>query len=297
MKKLILSIFFIAIFFGCDEKHDNITDSKNKKVGILIDTTNPYNNIGEIHNTLLADHFDKMHPHPYDCMDHFIDTINSTQYQKLNWRDTLFAHMKEYIDDNYTVPQSDLDSAENQLDRILRGGNILQTINGKDVITPIVGKFVTTLDALKDENFISTFEYNELLPIFVKADLEDYEAADSLVSEIDITEYDNDSDDDAILRFKAIYEHSFEFWHDHFGLTPTSKEIKSSTIQVPAGVETFGIVLADGLFGALGGVTMNPVGVAFGIAAGSGLAAHQFEMIEDILNDGRSCCCGTSCPC
>lgn len=288
MKYIFSTIVLMLILTSCSVKDENITNVKDHKLVIVIDTTNPYNSLGLMHNELLTEHFDAMHPHDYDCMAIFADTVLGEEYVKLNYRDSLYKHMGDYLHNNYLIPLADLDSAKNKLNSFLIQTSIVQTIGGKQVFTTVLGKFATILLNLKNDNIISTFEYNELLPIMQKGDLSDWVAVDSLISNINVSNYDNDSNDDAILQFKAVYQYSTKFWDNHHGSISHKKD---NMIQAPSYIRTGAIGLADGVFGVFG-TAFGVFGGAFLGAGASALTDFQFSQMDDI-----GCCCGSTCPC
>ncbi len=274
MKNLII-LFIITLLFSCNDKNKILdsTNSNNISTNNIL-STNPYDSVGVIHNDFI-----KYARASYDSCnsEHFtyVSEINGSYYIKRSWLDHFLILTKEYfVNRGYSNAEAQA-IVQSTLD-ILNQASLFVAIQNVDYIKDIRYNIDEIVDAMLSLGYISQDEYNELEDIVNAISSMNYTHADTLISSIDLSEYDI-NDYPSIYKSLSVYKHSKILWDEIYACKHNAKS-NNGKYEIQGFARDAFITLMDFIGGTKG---------RGGAAAFSMFAA----LIADIIEEENRCTC------
>jgi len=275
MKIYVLAFILLYIFItGCEDGNTIIKPKKENNQPILnTELPNPYDSIGVMHNEIILyarSDFDHCNSHHFNS----VLNINEEYFIEKLMLDTFLLSTEEFllsIGYNYYEAQNKIKNIYN----FFHLSNLDTTIQNNEYYKDIryfVPQMISTMLSL---GLMRQEEYNELSNIISAITFMNFTIADSLINELDITEYDPE-DYPNIYKFKSIYLHSSSLWKNIFNINDKNV-IKKDQLNVTE--REFWVMFYD----AIGSLSGDP----FISAALSILAA----ILWDSLEQSQKCTC------
>jgi len=272
-------IFLQLILISCNEKLDEINVTSNNKGDKLLSFSNPYDSAGIIHNEILENHYTSMLPHNSSHLSNVI-TFNNENYFKVVQIDTFLINFSNYALSK-GMNSSDINNIKNQVFGFFSNAQMFTTINNTFVMKDISTNIYNLINAAMTYGNLSQNEYNVLSNLINCLYTKNYANVDSLVNSINLNNY-SFSEYPAVYAFKAVYEHSLEYWTDYVESLKTSKTSKNDEIQFTAvpNMYQFGMAVADAIGGAAGAALVAGTSgffpnVIIGLAASAATYAYS----------------------
>jgi hypothetical protein len=177
-----------------------------------VQSVNPYDSVGVIHNEVLSYHYCNMSPHDTNHFDEFVYKTSNIFYVKKALYDTLRTNTKNaLLQRGWSINKINQDL--NLVDEIFTNSGMFITVNGIDVIKDIRYHMDDVHNYCLNMGYISQQEYSILSDIYQAYYDSEYNTVDSLLTELDLSVYDP-SNVPEVFRCKAIYNYSSVFWSD-----------------------------------------------------------------------------------
>jgi|GEM_PF-2896230 len=190
---LILGTIFLLNFCNKFES-EKITDStaREKSKKQLMTGCNPIDSVGFLHNEFLTYHYNRESTNDSNHINSWRIIYNGTGYFKRSEYDNILTSLRLFSS-NKGYNSAVVDSSISRLNTLFETTNMFQNINNTDVVLDIQSHALNLLSNSLNHGFINLTEYNIFYPIFLNFQNGNIKTCDSLLSVMNLCNYNIDS--------------------------------------------------------------------------------------------------------